>query len=756
MALSRGVLRVALPAALAITVGCAAERAALPAGSGLEPLPVLPLRAPDEFDRATRALASAVLLDEPAGAEAARNRIEALDEDRLRSGEAPSGLAPYAADAVNATERDALRFRAAQEALLDRDDTPEPLRRRLETELRDDPLALADARIADARRTRLGRLLNATTRALGTSLSNPTLLPYRLVTGLLGIGLSMRVEDELLPPERQALRHWKAFVEQNPSSPEAAALLDEIEEAQRRWLETQRARSVRRGRRALELRQPATARLLAERALRYAPEDPDAAAVRDEAQREIERRHADRARSLTARPTADARQERVLALALLLPDANVAGKARGLETAAHGGPLADEAGFARALAQADTGEERESWRALERLADVDPARSNMSRHAAALYVSSRENPARTFRAARRTALRRHFQALALGPLAAGPPDRDLPRPVEWLVAIPRLPAVVVGLPMRLISFPFQRPDRKEPAVFARRYLERLPEGEEAESLRDWLIDYERNRGNAVAALRLAQSAPDAEPEALAELRDEASQQALAIAKAERRYEARIGLLLEVARRFPESEAAREAGLLVREEAGRSSAQRIRIARSFLLENPVVAGPQGFALKPALLDGERENGELHAEGMTLLGGDAVEFAYLGPGRGSDDPPERRRERISPERIARGVAQLEETSARLLRTDRDLEFEPDAGRDLFFERARLGVAGTADPRPEARSSYAYIGTREKFGVVRGREAILPVEIVLQGSFEDFGLGAFPRIRLPKPTPDQILYR
>jgi hypothetical protein len=739
-----------------LTLGCAADRAALPAGSALEPLPGLPLRAPDEFDRGTRALASAVLLDDRAGAEAARRRIEALDADRLRSGGAPSGLAPYAADAVNATEHDALRARAARLALLDRDDVPEPLERRLETELQDDPLTLADERIADARRTRVGRLFNATMRTLGTSLNNPVLLPYRLATALLGVGLALRVEDELLPPERQALRHWKAFVEQNPTSPEAAALLDEINEAQLRWLETQRARSVRRGRQALEAHQPMVARVHAERALRYAPEDPDAADVRDEAQREIERRYREHARSLEALPTADPSQERVLALALLMRDGNVGGKARGLLSAAPDGSLADEAEFAVALATADAGEERESWREIEALAKVDPARSNTSRHAAALFLSADQNPMRAFEAARRVALRQHFQVLALGPLAAGPRDRDLPRPVEWLLAIPRIPSVLFGLPMRLLRFPFDRPERKKPAVFARRYLERYPEGQEASSLRDWLIDYELDRGNAVGALLLAESAPDADPEKLAELEKDASQQALELAKKERNYQARIGLLLQVARRFPETEAADEAGLLVREAAERSSAQSIRIAKSFLVENPAVAGPRGFALKPGLIDGERENGELHAEGMTLLGGNTVEFSYLGPGRGSDDPPERRREQLSPERIARGVAQLEESSELLFRTDPDLRFEPDADRDLFFERARLGVAHSEDPRPEARSSYSYIGTRERFGVVRGRESILPVEIVLQGSFEDFGLGAFPRIRLPKATPDQILYR
>jgi hypothetical protein len=118
--------------------------------------------------------------------------------------------------------------------------------------------------------------------------------------------------------------------------------------------------------------------------------------------------------------------------------------------------------------------------------------------------------------------------------------------------------------------------------------------------------------------------------------------------------------------------------------------------------------------------------------------------------------RRREKVSPERLARFVAQLDETSERLARTDRDLRFEPDASRDLYFERARLGVAELPDARPQARSNYEYIGLRERYGIVRGRESILPAEIVLQGSFTDFSLGAFPRFRAPKPTPDQVLYR
>ena len=48
------------------------------------------------------------------------------------------------------------------------------------------------------------------------------------------------------------------------------------------------------------------------------------------------------------------------------------------------------------------------------------------------------------------------------------------------------------------------------------------------------------------------------------------------------------------------------------------------------------------------------------------------------------------------------------------------------------------------------------RERFGMVRARESILPFDIVLQGSFHSLSIGAFPRFRPPKETPDAILFR
>ena len=91
-------------------------------------------------------------------------------------------------------------------------------------------------------------------------------------------------------------------------------------------------------------------------------------------------------------------------------------------------------------------------------------------------------------------------------------------------------------------------------------------------------------------------------------------------------------------------------------------------------------------------------------------------------------------------------LEEASLHNARTDSDYPIEYDADRDLFFERTRLGLADTDQLSADARSSYAFRGLRERYGLVRKRESILPVELVVQGSFDEMSLGAFPRIRMP----------
>jgi hypothetical protein len=170
----------------------------------------------------------------------------------------------------------------------------------------------------------------------------------------------------------------------------------------------------------------------------------------------------------------------------------------------------------------------------------------------------------------------------------------------------------------------------------------------------------------------------------------------------------------------------------------------------------VAGPAGLALRPELLDGVRANGELHPDGIKLVGGRTLEFSMIAESGRESDPPRLMRETVSPERLARLVALLEETSQHNGLLDPLAEMTPDPQRDLFFERARLGVSDTTDDDPMATSSYSFVGVREKYGLVRPRESILPVDLVVQGSLPDLGLGAFPRLRAPKETPDAMLYR
>ena len=183
---------------------------------------------------------------------------------------------------------------------------------------------------------------------------------------------------------------------------------------------------------------------------------------------------------------------------------------------------------------------------------------------------------------------------------------------------------------------------------------------------------------------------------------------------------------------------------------------MQLSRGFLLENPEVAGPSGLDLSPALLDDDPRNGELHPDGVTLVGGRELSVAVLAESGDEDDPPRRLAAQLSEPDLAKLVARLEETSFRNSLLDSDDALQPNAQRDVVFERARLGLADDVDERPEAEARYAYRGMRERYGMVRSRESLIPVELVVQGSLSDLMLGAFPRLRPPKTTPDAVLYR
>jgi len=181
-----------------------------------------------------------------------------------------------------------------------------------------------------------------------------------------------------------------------------------------------------------------------------------------------------------------------------------------------------------------------------------------------------------------------------------------------------------------------------------------------------------------------------------------------------------------------------------------------MTRGFLVENPMVSGPRGLGIRPELIDEDPRNGELHARGVTFVGGRVLEFEFLNESGDEDDAAQSVHKQVSPERLSQLVAMLDEAARRNMKVDPADALAANAQRELFFERARLGLAGRPDPRPTAQSHYVFESNREKFGMVRGRESILPFDLVFQGSFSNLGLAAYPRWRMPRETPDAFLYR
>ena len=734
-----------------------------PAGTPKEaPLAPLEGRAaylPDDTDRAARNLAEAALGTDATAARAQLAAFETTERLRVATGDPPSGLVAYGRNLVDSMNDDPIAYRRATAQLLEEDDIDPALRKQLEMEVADDPLLLADKRISEGRRTRIARDVNAMSEALGRSLLSFVFLPIRVAQAVINVAVAEHLDDPISVQQRQALEQWKQYVEAHPDTPEAHELIEKIDDLQQRWFDTKRRRSVRAAEQALDHDQPALALLLADRALRYAPGDAGATRLRDQARHDLERRQADLAQSLesTPGPLPDAGDPHARQLMIaLLGNGDVTTESELLIAADPNGPLADGARFSQANAIGEAGEESAMWDSLAELAGDDPATHPMARHASALVESPLQNPWEAFEAAEGSDTRKTASFIALGPLQRGARDRDLPRSVEWLLEAPTLMPVLGGIPWRLVQSVVAPDEAKAPALAANRYLKRYPDGEHAAEMRDWLIDYDAKEGRWVRAHATASEVSSTPSDELAELAEKAAAQSIEQAGKQKRRDIRIAILQSVQERYPDTASGRRAEELFRKEIEEATEQQIRISRGYLLENPNVAGPGGLGLRPVLLDGDKHNGELHPLGVTLIGGRVLEVAMLAPSGDEDDEPEKVRQTVSVERLSRTVSLLEESSSRNALLDPLAEQGSDARRDFFFERARLGVADTPDARPTAESTYAFVGMREKYNMVRSRESILPVEIVISGSLPDLGLGAFPRLRTPKETPDAVLYK
>lgn len=694
-------------------------------------------RVPDTAERAAAALAAAALASHFEAGETALAKLQNFDAERA---EGPTGLEPAALNLQLASLERAHRHRNAIDALLARKDLDPALRRRLEYERNTDPLVHANARVADARRIQFARAFNTIAEPVGRSLTTTALAPIRLSQALVRYGLDLYRRDPLPLQRRQALAHWKEFIARYPDAPERERISEQIEEAQVRWHQTQRKKALAQASRALAGGRARDALVFADRALRHSPENANAERVRSAAAEQLEYERQALASSIRYAGPAPTQTEAETARAWLTSQFDPSFLA-----------TTSSAQFA-ALPHLS---ESDAEARLEALASGDVVADPIVRHARAAHADPVRNPHEIFRAARARDRKRIALWILLGPLLERDAPTTLDTALETLVEFPSVFQAGLSLPLRILQWPWMPPpaSAKATAVQARRYLARYPEGIHKEDVLDWIERYETARNNAVGALRIAeQRNPGGTHDAL---REDAARQALRVAIAEQRLDVRHAMLTGVTRRFPKTEAGDEAGRLARSEAENYSPHRIVISRGFLEENPEVAGPAGLDLAPSLLDDNPSNGELHPDGVALLGRRVLELSYVPESGNPRDDADTDTIAISADRLAHFVARLEETSFRNALLDAEDPVIPNAHRDLVFERARLGLAETEDNRPTAHADFVYRSMRERYGVVRRREPILPFDLIVQGSLSDLSLGAFPRLREPDATPDAVLY-
>ncbi|MBW2713336.1 MAG: hypothetical protein JRC77_06245 [Deltaproteobacteria bacterium] len=709
------------------------------------------------MDRTAVAIATQVLGDCSQFSEEPIEKIIAFDREREKAGKPISGLLPYAEAALIACIDDDALYRQKERELLKDDDLDPALRARLEQGAADDPLLLAQQRLQEDRTEHYGGVYNRVAGPLGRFALSGVMIPFNIVRGVVDIFASENKRDPLSLRQRQALVHWQEYLRENPDSKDARRLKKRVAKFEKLYIETIVEHQLREAKKFLSMGFPDGARFHLEAILSLVPNHREATRLLAIADQQTATRQLANQRSVESPkqwlpddqiPIAHEIGSSLLSETLLPPPPP--------EKAAK--PLAQTLAFAEANEFEDKGEETIAIKAYGKIAKKRNQSSGMQRHALSIVDRPAENPYRFFRESKRTDGWRRTRWVMFGPLANGPKRRGLFRPLEWVLEAPALINTIVTLPGRLIGYSNMKPwpFGREVKIHADRYLARHPEGEHEDEVLDWMRWFEGRRHNAIGSLEFARRQGGLSPKEEHKLMEKAADQMLLASEREPQPELRMAMLQRTAGEFPNTEAGQKAGYAARELWEHISPQQIRITRGFLLEHPEVAGPRGLGLRRQLLDEEPRNSELHPEGVTILGGRVIRIAYVDWHGDEDEPPEYSYERLSAEHLSRLVALLDETSQRKGKIDRDYEHGADANRDYFFERARLGLTDTPDMRTSAYSSYTFEGVREKYGLVRSRESILPVDLVFQGSLEEMSVGAFPRLRMPVETPDSVLYR
>ncbi len=684
-------------------------------------------------------------------------------------------LVPLAIDLQNATLDDPIAYRDASRALKSRGSLDPRIKGRLDRMIDNDPVRLARSRDLDGWHRLWARTFNTISEPLGSSLiTGFVLAPYQLGNSILHYLAGFSNAEPLSVTGRQALVLRQEFLAAHPETPLTPKLERQIEFDLVKLEKTLAKRRLRAAERALKTDEPRLALHHAEAArallhnhpqqntrLRRRVKKREAQAAKTVAQ--LERRRALALTSLVG-PPAVQQAERDLAVRLLQsPIDPVEFASTTADYASASAATAGEDGkgkieFLRALSLHEAGAETASRKRLARLSESRHFDDPMTRHARTLEEDAWQNPYGAFRRLERGGRREELSWRLAGEWINRPRYPNLPAPLAYLIDTPTIAMTIVMAPLRAVISPWTGgPDFGRGAALAGyRYLVRYPEGEDQKDVVEWLYAYESGQERWGRALRLADLIDDFDPDEREDLVEKTAESRLARVDRIDRRDSKSSILEGVAREFPDSEGGQTAGMMARAEFQDASPQHIRITRDFLMENPSVAGRNGLGLSPKLLNDDPADGELHADGILLRGGRVLEILLIAEGGDDKTPAEPRVRRVSRERLARIAAALDEAVQRNSLVDTGARQAADASRDLYLERAGLGVTETPDLRATAESQFVYQSLRERYGMVRGRDSLLPFDLVFRGNLGDFTLGAFPRWRPPRETPDAFLYR
>jgi hypothetical protein len=733
-------------AALLLLCGCAAR---LPAPAEREPLdPRAAQReaVPDDLERAaSRALALSFSghADEAA---LVVGRMRDTEAERRAAGRPASGLPDWAEAAVAAAGSERARAAYAEHAL-EREDLDPVLRARFERMREQQPLAVARRALADEKRFRAASAFNRVTAPLTRFVLSGGLDPFESGRSALRSLLLVHHFPAASARERRALAAYDEYLARDPDGPEAAEVRAEIDRLRTRLARARAAAARDSARSALERGRAESALAFAARAERALPGDPETEALRASAEALRTEREQALRRALGAEGAEDAVDELRSGLAVSVLAEPTAGLPEGAAAARAAGAIRPaEQRFIDALALRGPGQDEVFLELLRETAEL-PGPNPMARHAARVLVDPEQNPYRAYRAAL-SAQRKQLTAWVLfGRLARGPAERDLPRPLEYLLDATSIPVILLALPLRLLGLPSARRAASPPILQAgERYLARFPEGVHAASLHRQLETRSASAGLYTRALE-HNAARGGSPRRAQRYREALAAALLEAAPRERRPDMRVAVYAELLSKYGDTHSAPRARRELSELLERSSPQQIRLSREFLLEHPALTAADALGLRPELLDGEGDNGEIAEDGVTLAGQRWVRVAL--------EDREPALQRVPAANLARLAALLDEASYRALASDPRAKPASDPQRDAFLERARLGLLDEPERRASARSEAEYLGEREMYGLVRTRDSILPFELVVTGDIESLGLGAAPQLRLPDPGADAFLY-